>query len=352
MPKKKRILFTIPNFKTAGSQYVVLALIQNIDTTRYIPYVAVERFPENIPQWIPNEQRIVTNRTQSLWRDTASFSKLLKKHQIDLVHSWDYKSESIEAIGCKRAGVPYLFTKKNDAWSKRWFLKSILATHIAYDNPDMKQRFFSSRWFKHKITFIPHGVNTTVFQPSSKKRTIKDDFHICTVGNIGANKNQLFLIKALRKLPETIKVNLYGKADTKYLSVIKEAIATYKLEKRVQFHGFIANEELPKILQKQDVFVLPSKREGLPVSVLEALACGVPSLCSDSGGGARFIFGDRADEHIFEIDNQQDFMSKLKPLIEDVSYYSEKQKQAIAIAKEFDVVKETSAYAHLYKKLL
>ena len=352
MSNKTRILYTIPNFKTAGSQYVVRSLLERLDKTQYEVFIGVERFPETIPQLVPKENRITFLRTGNWWNDVKSFSKKLKKHHIAIVHSWDYKSESIEAMGCKLAHVPYLFTKKNDAWSKRWFIKSVLAKHIAYDNPEMKRRFFSHGLLRNKSTFIPHGVDTRVFKPGAEKKTDIKIFNICTVGNIGENKNQLFLIEALRKLPEYVVLNLYGRADSGYLSTVKKTIAKYHLEDRVHIQGFVANEALPEVLQKQTVFVLPSKREGLPVSVLEALACGVPVLCSDSGGGARYIFGDLADEHIFEVDNQQNFMAKLKPLLEDASYYSKKRQQTIKLVKQFDVHEEINSYSKLYKGLL
>jgi hypothetical protein len=47
MPNTKiKVLYTIPNFKTAGSQYVVLSLFKHIDTSKFEPFVAVEKFPE------------------------------------------------------------------------------------------------------------------------------------------------------------------------------------------------------------------------------------------------------------------------------------------------------------------
>ncbi|PVW16466.1 glycosyltransferase family 4 protein [Marixanthomonas spongiae] len=352
MPSKTRILYTIPNFKTAGSQYVVMALVERIDKTRFEPLIGVERFPETIPQIIPQKNQVVLAKNGNLRKDALAFSKLLKKQRIDLVHSWDYKSEFVEAIGCKLARVPYLFTKKNDAWSKRWFLKSLLATHIAYDNPEMKSRFFSNRIFQKKITFIPHGVDTALFKPSPVKLKASEKFTICSVGNIGDNKNQMFLIKALKALPERVHLNIYGKADTAYLKKMQQLIQQENLEGRVHIEGFVPNNQLPGILQQQDVFVLASKKEGLPVSILEALACGVPVLCSDSGGGSRYIFKETISENIFDLKKPQDFVDKCKPLLENEKYYFRKRKEAVQIAARFDVEKEVASYSKLYDKLV
>ncbi len=352
MSNKTRILYTIPNFKTAGSQYVVRSLLERLDKTQYEVFIGVERFPETIPQLVPKENRITFLRTGNWWNDVKSFSKKLKKHHITIVHSWDYKSESIEAMGCKLAQVPYLFTKKNDAWSKRWFLKSVLAKHIAYDNPEMKDRFFSNRLLQNKITFIPHGVDTTLFKPSLEKGDNTETFTLCSVGNINENKNQLFILEALKALPEYVHFNMFGKADEPYLEKLKKQIHKEGLENRVHIKGFVLNEELPHILQEQDVFVLASKREGLPVSILEALACGIPALSSDSGGGARFIFKDTAKENIFSVNDHKDFIKKLMPFIKDTAYYKRKQRESVQIAQQFDVKKEVNAYSKLYKEII
>src|SRR5690606_6575219 len=157
---KIKILYTIPNFDTAGSQAVVKQLYETIDKTIFDPYVGVEKGIELIPDEVPHDRRLLLPVNVSTLKAVLKMRLLLKQHRIDLVHSWDYKSKSIEAMACRMASARYLFTKKNNSWSKKWFLKSLLAYHIAYDNPAMKQQFFSSMWLKNKITFIPHGVDT------------------------------------------------------------------------------------------------------------------------------------------------------------------------------------------------
>ena len=58
MGKKRNILYTIPNFKTAGSQFVVLELYKRIDRTFFQPYVLVEKFPAIVPDTILIEERL------------------------------------------------------------------------------------------------------------------------------------------------------------------------------------------------------------------------------------------------------------------------------------------------------
>src|SRR5690606_19526880 len=138
MDEQIKIIYTIPNFKTSGSQYVLLALFINIDKTIFDLYVCVENASVVITSAIPFNRRLVFGFGNDACNDVRAFRNILKENNIELLHSWDYKSNYLEALACKLSGVKYMYTKKNNAWSRRWKLKSILANYIAYDNPQMK----------------------------------------------------------------------------------------------------------------------------------------------------------------------------------------------------------------------
>lgn len=343
---KLKILYTIPNFRTAGSQYVLLSLYRRIDEAVFDPYICVEKYPEVIPDDIPADRRLVFEWTGNKLRDILNFKRLLKKHKIDIVHSWDYKSNYLESFASNIAGVKYLYTKKNNAWSNRWKLKSLLSKRIAYDNPEMKDRFFSSSIFQNKITFIPHGVDTEVFKPMEKIPS--ETFNIGCIGSIGYNKNQLFVIKALKNLPANILLHLYGNKEKDYKEKIDEYIIANDLKKRVHFHGYLDNKSISETFRKIDLFVLASFQEGLPVSLMEAMACGVPVLSSDSGGGAKFILKEGGG-YIFDLKDFRSLVSHLKRLVQNPE---EMKKLAIKGRKNveinFSIQKEITAYEKLY----
>ncbi|MGG2896254.1 glycosyltransferase [Enterococcus lactis] len=63
---------------------------------------------------------------------------------------------------------------------------------------------------------------------------------------------------------------------------LQSLIKQYKLEDKVELLGF--RTDILELLKISDYFIFPSKREGLPVSIMEALACGVPVICSKIRG--------------------------------------------------------------------
>jgi len=344
-----RLLYTIPNFKTAGSQNVLLSILRGLDSEKFEVFIAVEKFPELIPADIPFSNQIHIQNTGKLGQDLRQFSKVLKAYRIDICHSWDYKSNFIEPIACRLNGVKYIYTKKNNAWSKRWLLKSIMAHHIAYDNPEMKSRFFDAFYLKSKVSFVPHGVDLNKFKLNENQP--KNAFNLCCIGNIVANKNQAQIIEALSHLPNDIQLNLYGNEDETYKDELVHLIEKNHLQDRVFFKGFVENEDIPDVLSQQHIFVLASKREGLPVSILEALACGVPVLSSNSGGGAAYILESGKGGFIFK--STKDLVEKLKLLSKDEDLYKKLRQDAVENAEtRFPLRNEISAYKKLYLKLM
>ena len=349
MDKKIKILYTIPNFKTAGSQYVLLSLFRNIDTTIFDPYICIENYPEAIPIDILKERVIIFKGSEHQIKNVLSFKKVLQDLKIDIVHSWDYKSNYLEAIGTMLAGAKYVYTKKNNAWSKRWFLKSVLSNHIAFNNPDMKTRFFDSFLLKNKISFISHGVDILNFKP--RQPLPRETYNIGCVGNIGINKNQLFVVRALKELPKNIHLYLYGKEEIEYKQKLVDYIYKNDLIERVHFEGFVPNKEIPKIFRNLDVFILASFNEGLPVSIIEAMACGIPVLSSDSGGGARFLldFG-----NIFNLNSTDELVKKILELyhLEALKLNYLKEKGIKNVVENYTLQHEVSKYENLYKSIM
>ena len=349
MAKKINLLFTIPNFNTAGSQFVLLAIVSRLDVHLFNIYIGVENQPECIPDVFPKGKQLLLPEQNKDY--VFNLRKLLKLHAIDVLHSWDYKSNYLEPLACRLAGVKYLYTKKNNAWSKRWQLKSVLSHAIAYDNPNMQSRFFKDWYLKNKTTLVTHGVDTSVFNP--QKKTAHENFNICCVGNVVANKNQLFVLEALLKLPETVHLHIYGKEDVRYKALLDTFVSENHLSDRVHFKGYISNYSLPEVFSRHDVFVLASKQEGLPVSLLEALACGLPAMSSNSGGGSRFILEHTLRDLLFELEDIAYFVTVILKLKDDKSYYEKLSEIGISTVKErFLIQKEVELYQQLYKTIL
>ncbi len=142
-----------------------------------------------------------------------------------------------------------------------------------------------------------HKVHVTYFGTHERFKPIKDkaalmktqakyniqDPYICYIGTIEPRKNIKNLLKAFKKLKDTKhiphKLLLIGK-DGWFFEEIYKAIGTLGLENDVIRTGFIPDEDIPSLLNGCDCFVYPSFYEGFGLPVLEALACGAPTVTS------------------------------------------------------------------------
>jgi glycosyltransferase involved in cell wall biosynthesis len=142
-----------------------------------------------------------------------------------------------------------------------------------------------------KISVIPNPVDTRLFRPLSQNtcRSLlglpSNKKILVTVGNLTEVKGHIYLLKAMASITnkrEDVLLAIIGSGPLKKF-LLKE-ISRLKLDQKVLMAGERAHEEIPLWLNASDIFVLPSIDEGVPSSILEAIACGKPVVASNVGG--------------------------------------------------------------------
>jgi len=101
------------------------------------------------------------------------------------------------------------------------------------------------------------------------------------VGTLQPRKNLVRLIDAFARVPEPCVLVLTGKKGWLYAEILRRA-ESLGIGHRVVFTGYVPDEDLPALLSGASLFAFPSLYEGFGMPVLEAMACGVPVVCSDS----------------------------------------------------------------------
>src|SRR5690606_33171444 len=151
MNKRIRILYTIPNFNTAGSGKSVYDLIKGLDRTIFEPEICC--FHSQGAFFKEVESLGVTIHIfpfTTSYRPWPTFllrvlkiKRFFKQHQFDLIHSWHWSSDISEPLAAKLAGIPYIYTKKAMGWGNRyWRWRSKLSTHVIVVNQDMVTEYF------------------------------------------------------------------------------------------------------------------------------------------------------------------------------------------------------------------
>ncbi|MFG6149958.1 glycosyltransferase family 4 protein [Halobacillus sp. B23F22_1] len=141
------------------------------------------------------------------------------------------------------------------------------------------------------------GVNTEKFKPISdeQKSSLRkslgyqpDDFLFIYAAEFNTNKNQSFLIRAFEKVVKEIpnaRILLAGEGEKR--KECRELAKRLEVDHRIDFLGF--RKDIQQLLTISDVAVGSSLREGLPVNIMEAMACGLPVIAVDNRGHRELI---------------------------------------------------------------
>lgn len=150
-----------------------------------------------------------------------------------------------------------------------------------------------------RIEYVPGvGIDLKKFSRHQPRDTVRaalgigpDTTFILSVGELIARKNYDVAIDALSELDPGLDVRfcIAGIGDKE--EALRQHIADRGLEKKIELLGF--RSDIPDLLHAADVFFFPSLQEGLPVAVMEAMACGLPIVCSRIRGNTDLIDEER-----------------------------------------------------------
>ncbi|UAB81216.1 glycosyltransferase [Marixanthomonas sp. SCSIO 43207] len=322
--KKIKILFTIPNFDTAGSGKALLNIAKGLDTTIFEPHIMClhnrgaffkvvknSKIPIHVHNYIPTSRPFL-----QMFRESWQVSRYLKKINPDIIHSYHYSANYTEALAAKVAGIPWVFTKKNMNWggnsSNAWKLRSFLANKIAVQNTDMSSTFYRG---SKKTVLIPRGIDIAHFESKNDYPQLDNRFVIC-VANFVPVKGIETLIHAFCKVSNKHKnwnLLLVGDTASSYGEELINIVGNIGMNKKITFTGKVL--DVRPYLNRSEIFVLPTKnegrREGSPVALLEAMANGkvvigsnIPGIKDQLANFPNFLFDpSKVDNLVIKLDH-------------------------------------------------
>lgn len=298
-----RILYTIPNFITAGSGAALLNIARRLDRSMFEPTICVrkrggrleaeiERF--GIPL-LEAEFTVPALPYASLPLRAWQVARTLRPYRFDLWHSFNYSDDYTEPLIARLAGARHwVFTKKNMGWGHRaWYVRTLLASRVAALNSDMIRGYFKSPVFRRKARLLPRGVDAEKFRPDvparlalRKKYGIENRFVVGIVAHMVPVKGIETLIDAAALLPDVVVLLAGKELDTDYVASLRARVEQHGLRDRVFFVG--DTSDVPAFLSELDAFCLTTlatgRQEALGVALLEAMACGLACVSTDMSG--------------------------------------------------------------------
>lgn len=195
------------------------------------------------------------------------------------------------------------------------------ADGCVFQTEDAKKYFPIKLQGKSKIIF--NQVDEKFFDVN-----IYDPKYIVSIGRLSHQKNQMMLINAFAKVNEKYpdeKLLIYGDGELK--EKLKNEINKKGLEDRILLMGLTDN--IPKVLSKAKMFILSSDYEGMPNTLLEAMAAGVPCISTDCPcGGPKAIINHGVDGILVPVNNKKELAKNILLLLEDNELSNEIRRNA------------------------
>ena len=305
--KKINILFVMPQMAIGGSENVIYSLARNLNQKRFntsIAWFCNEKICNpfsklEIPLYhIPKLKKFDISTINELGR-------IIKKNDIDIINAHHFMPMFYSFCGGKIKRRAKLVYTEHSKWEIertpfKWkiigrYLMRNLDAVVGVSDPvkEVLQKKFKIN--SGKIHTIKNGIEIEKYT-NNKNKFLKDELNIdkdTTVIGIIANfrkiKNHIFLLKAfyaLLKKNKNVKLLLIGKGfdgdSENSEKEVKKYIHKNKMDNNVLLLGH--RSDIPELLSIMDIFCLTSKKEGLPLSLLEAMAAGLPLVGTDVEG--------------------------------------------------------------------
>jgi len=165
---------------------------------------------------------------------------------------------------------------------------------------------------KSKLKVLNNGASTTKF--FRRRKTERFVINIACMGRLGKRKGTYDLIEAFERLcleHSNLKLVLGGDGDVER---VRKIVRDKQLEDRIEVPGWVSGNKKIEIFQKADIYVLPSYNEGMPGSVLEAMAVGT-AIISTSVGGIPEIVQNHINGYLIRPGDIEALYSRLKTLV-------------------------------------
>jgi glycosyltransferase involved in cell wall biosynthesis len=303
------ILFTIPNFITAGSGTVLFNIVSRLDRKKFTPTVCVLRTGgalemefERLGISIMEAAFTVPAKPYLTFLPRAlKAARVFRPLQNKVWHSFHYADDYSEPIVARFAGAKaWIYTKKAMGWGSRaWKIRSHLATRIVADNKDMPRLMFDHVLLRNKVRVIHHGIPAGQYAPNvpsalKVRETIgcrRDDVLMGCVAHLVPVKGHPTLLRALAQIPRARLVIAGKPLEADYAASLHQLVDELQVADRVHFLGGVL--DVPALLNELDIAVLPTwakwRMEGCPVALLEAMSCGRACVATDIPGSRDLI---------------------------------------------------------------
>lgn len=366
-----RLMFVVPDLMVGGAERHVTTLLPRMDARRFAPSVVCigtegGLFTELSTAGIPALALHLGDKRQAV-RALAGLVGIIRQQQPDVVVVRGYNAETLGRVAARLAGVPHtvmwlhnltdlrprtttraVADRVLDRWTGAYFgvaeaQRPYLVDQLGYPEP--------------KIRIIRNGVDTAAFDTATDTgvRTefgwVADDPVAGIVAELSPIKDHSTFLRAARSVVDRLpSARFLVIGDGARRSELEALSAELGLDDNVRFTG--VRRDIPRLLGGIDVFTLSSLSECFSIALLEAMACGRPTVCTDVGGNGEIVDDGRTG-HLVPPQDPDRLAARLLDLFADpVAARRMGQAGRDRVVEEFSLDRSVEAAQHAFEGLL
>jgi glycosyltransferase involved in cell wall biosynthesis len=291
--------------------------------------------------------------------------KVMQERKIDVVCDFrnDFSASTLcaaKSLGIKSRVAMYRSTRqsfeptllKNLYLAVMHFFTSRLATKIMGNTTKVIDAFYNDWKGDKRFAVVHNAVDVEVFCPQPINLSVRRDMGIAqnavVIGHTGSfriAKNHSGILKAFALLSEQLPdIRLLLLGDGALRGQIEQSIRELKIEEKVILAGNCRN--IARILNTMNLFYYPSIYEGMPMALVEAMACGLPFVASNIPEIVEVIPPDLHGQ-LFDVNDISGQVNALKKIIENPQYAREVGRLAREhVVKNFSMEKNAQKFFH------
>ncbi len=361
-----RIAFCITELDPGGAERALVELVTRLDPGQFEPVVFCLAKRGALADVLEQANvRVVCLGANWAWDVGVVFrlAKALRKFRPAILQTWLYHANIIGRFAGRFAGVPIIVSgirvaekrARRRLWAER-LTQFLVDAHVCVSRDVATFSTTRGGLKSSRVRIIPNGVNFPRFanaEPAdlSDLALPRDAKILLCVGRLDPQKDPLWLLEvfpALQKQIPAVQLVFVGQGPLE--AALKNAIDRENLASSAHLLGWRA--DVPQLLKAADVLVLPSRWEGMPNIVLEALASGTPVVSTEVEGISELVIPGETG-YIIPSRNTEAFVQALVELLQNPAIGDRIKKTAQTLVKEkFTWDTSCESYLDLYRQLL
>lgn len=358
-----KILFALGTLKKGGAERVITNLsnylVKNNNEVIITTTIKGKTFYElnkKIKLYGLDDEKISLNFIMKNKKRITELKKILKDEKPDIIVSFlPEPSYRVLFLKIFNRQLKVIVSVRNDpkveykSRINRLIMKLLypLADGFVFQTKEAQEYF--SKKIQNKSVIIPNPINEDfICEPYNGER----EKIIVTVGRLEEQKNHKMLIEAFSKLPEEFKeykLIIYGEGSLR--NKLEEQINELKLKDRVLLPGQVDN--VKEKIYKASLFVLSSNYEGMPNSLMEAMALGLPCISTDCHcGGSRYLINNGENGILINVNDIYNLATQMRNLLNDISKIDILSKNASNISKKLNPTNINQTWSNFIEELL